>query len=299
MYLYKITNNINQKQYIGITNNIKKRWSNEKSYPIDPKRRQIIQEAIHKYGAENFNFEILQKNLSVEEAVQLEEQLIKELNTLVPHGYNVHPGGQYHPIGTAHCGVENGRALLSEEEAQYILDNRNKPMYILYEEFSNKISYAVFKKVYKHKTYTNLQTSTAEYPYNMEFSCQFTSGPLEYDDVIELRKRYANGEYWKEVYKDYQWAYQDEWTFWNVYYGNRYKLVMPEVFTKENRHKHSGLSKSGALNGRAKLTDQDVLKIRQMWSNGVTRKELYDAYPQISSSSIRNIINGKTWKHLL
>lgn len=42
MYLYKITNKINNKSYIGITNNYKKRWGNECSYPSDPKRRQVI-----------------------------------------------------------------------------------------------------------------------------------------------------------------------------------------------------------------------------------------------------------------
>ena len=54
MYVYKITNNINNKIYIGITNNYKKRWDNEKSYPKNPERRQVIQEAIHKYGKNNF-----------------------------------------------------------------------------------------------------------------------------------------------------------------------------------------------------------------------------------------------------
>ena len=39
---------------------------------------------------------------------------------------------------------------------------------------------------------------------------------------------------------------------------------MPEVFTKENRHKHSSRSKSGSLNGRAKLTEEDVIKIREL-----------------------------------
>ena len=74
---------------------------------------------------------------------------------------------------------------------------------------------------------------------------------------------------------------------------------MPEVFTEENRHKHSSMSKVGTLNGRAKLTEADVLEIRKRWSAGATRKELYEAYPQVSQVSIRDIINGKTWKHLL
>lgn len=299
MYVYKITSKINNKKYIGITNNIEKRWGNERSYPSNPKRRQVIQEAIHKYGVDNFNFEIIKRGLSIEEAVKMEKELIDTLNTLVPNGYNVHPGGEYHPVAAAKKGADNPNAKLTEQEAQYILDNRDKPIYLLYEDFNEKISYEAFKKIYHHITYTNLTTSTSEYPYNREFSCQFTSGPLEYDDVVKLRERYSNGEYWREVYKDYRWAYNDEWTFWNVYYGNRYKLVMPEVFTEENRHKHAGMSKSGSLNGRAKLNEEDVLMIRKRWSKGATRKELYEAYPQVSQVSIRGIINGKTWKHLL
>ncbi len=39
MYVYQITNNINGKIYIGITNDYKKRWSNEKNNPKDPKRQ--------------------------------------------------------------------------------------------------------------------------------------------------------------------------------------------------------------------------------------------------------------------
>lgn len=299
MYLYQITNKINNKKYIGITNNLEKRWSNERSYPSDPKRRQIIQEAIHKYGADNFDFVVLEKGLSIEEAVLKEEELIHSLDSLVPNGYNVHPGGEYFPHYSPRFGADNANALLTEEEAQYILDNRNQPMYLLYDEFSHKISYDAFKKVYHHITYTNLSTTTSEYPYNREFACQFTSGPLDYDEVVKIRKRYTNGEYWREVWKDYQWAYKNEWSFWNVYYGNCYGLVMPEVFTEENRKLHSKIGRAGSNNGRAKLTEEDVLTIRQLWKEGKTRQEIYELYPQVTTTSVRDIINNKTWKHLL
>lgn len=299
MYLYKITNKINNKSYVGITNNVTKRWDNESSYPSDPKRRQAIQEAIHKYGRSNFDFTVLEKGLSIEQAVEKEQRLIKELQTKVPNGYNVSDGGEYHPSLGPRYGADNGRALLTEEEAQYIKNNRNKPLYLLYEEFNHKIGYEAFKDCYYGKTYNNLSTNAEPYPYNLEFSTQFTSGPLEYDEVVDIRKRYANGEYWKNVYSDYRDKYENEWSFWNVYYGNHYRLVMPEVFTEENRKKHSSLGRQGEHNGRAKLTAADVVKIRELYKEGTTTSELYKAYPQVSKTSIRDIINGKTWKNLL
>ena len=64
MYLYKITNIINNKKYIGITNNYKKRWSNHR---CGNSKNMVIAKAIKKYGKENFLFEIIKKNLTLEE----------------------------------------------------------------------------------------------------------------------------------------------------------------------------------------------------------------------------------------
>ena len=295
MYVYQITNIVNNKIYIGITNNIKKRWDNHKC-SNDPD--MVIARAIRKYGQDNFRFEVLFRNLSIEEAKEKEIQLIKEKDCRVPNGYNVSKGGDYIENSTR-IGAENGRAKLTEEEAQYILDHRNLPMYALYEDFKDKISYESFKKLYHHNTYTNLSTKVQEYPYNWEFVNQFCSKGLEYDEVIDIRKRYQNGEYWREVYKDYSNIYTNEWSFWNAYNGNSYKLVMPEVFTEENRKLHSHLAKYNKPNGRAVLQEEDVLEIRRLHKEGVTNSEIYKAYPHVSSSSIRRIINGETWKYLL
>lgn len=296
MYIYQITNLKNQKVYIGQTNNISKRWSNHKCCNSP---NMVIAKAIKKYGVENFKFEILYRGLSVEEADEKEIELIKEKQSLVPNGYNVEKGG-HRNNGIQRFGADNSNAHLTEEEAQFILDNRNIPMYVLYDEYSEKISYEQFKKIYHHQTYKNLISHSEEYPYNFEFSNQFSSGnKLDYDEICSIRKRYNNSEYWLDVYKDYKDIYSDKWTFWNIYYGNRYKLVMPEVFTVENRKKHSGLGKNGEKNGRSKLTEQDVLKIRDLHKQGVSNSEIYKLYPHLTPTSIRGVINKKTWTYLL
>ena len=295
MYIYQITNLINGKVYIGQTNNIKKRWANHKC-SNDP--NMVIARALRKYGVDNFKFEILLRNLTPEEANRKEIELIKERNSLIPNGYNVATGGN-RIDGVSYFGANNSNAHLTEEEAQYILDNRDKPMYVLYDLFSDKISYEAFKKVYHHKTYTNLTTTVSEYPHNFEFGNQFTNNPLEYDEIISLRERYANGEYWRDVYKDYSWAYKNEWSFYNVYTGRSYKLIMPEVFTEENKKKHHGITKQGSKNPKAKLTEEQVIEIRRLHKEGISNSELYKAFPQVSAVSIRDIINGKTWKYLL
>ena len=299
MYLYKITNLINNKMYIGITNNYKKRWSNECYNPKDPSKQQMITKKIAQYGKENFKFEVLERNLSIEEAVLKEEKLIKELNTLVPNGYNIDKGGEYHPNCNPQLGEKNGRALLTDEQAQYIKDNRDKPLMILYEEFQDIISYEAFKKCYNGITYKHLTTTTDPYPYNFEFGNQFTNNPLEYDEIVDLRNRYNNGEFWRDVYEEYKEIYTNEWSFWNVYNGRSYCYIMPEVFTKENKKYHASSSKQGNRNGRSKLTIEDIKKIRYLYNiEHKTRKELYALYPQVTTTSIRDIINNKTWKNI-
>lgn len=302
MYVYKITNKINNKNYIGITNNVQRRWANECSYPRDKGKRQVIQEAVHKYGKQNFSFEILFENLNLDEACQLEEEMAIKYNSYTPFGYNIAKCGKLYPnvfSNQKRWGEDNPNAKLTNEEAQYILDNRDKPMYELYKDFENKISYSYFKQIYNHQKYEYLTTTTKCYPHNLEYSLQFSSGWLDYEDVISIRERYAEGEYWEKVYEDYKALYPHKWDFWNIYYGNRYRLVKPEIFSKERRKYHGSLGKQGEKNSRAKLFNEDTKHIRQLFLSGIPRKELYSLFPQVTPTSIRNVINNKTFKDVL
>lgn len=95
MLIYKITNNINNKVYIGqTTNSLNERireYRNECKY--NPNSRPIIR-AMNRYGFNNFNFEIIDKTDSKLKLDELERKYIKEYNSLITqNGYNVELGG--------------------------------------------------------------------------------------------------------------------------------------------------------------------------------------------------------------
>lgn len=61
--IYKITNNINNKCYIGRAININRRWTVHKRRATIPNKEydKYLYRAFRKYGIENFTFEILEE----------------------------------------------------------------------------------------------------------------------------------------------------------------------------------------------------------------------------------------------
>ena len=289
MYVYKIKNKINNKMYIGITDNPERRFQEHCN-----KNESIINKAIHKYGKENFSMEILEEGLSIEESYIKEKFYIKTLNSQVPNGYNVAPGGQW-----LTSGEHNGRAKLTEKEVKYIKDSRDKPLLVLYKKFEDKIGRGAFEKIYYDHNWKYVKSEIDIYPHNFEFSCQFNNSKLSYEEIVELRKEYAKGTYWRDLYEKYKDSYTSEYSFWQMYNGYTYKLIMPEVFTRENKLKQRNYKRPvGEKNGRAKLTELDVVNIRKMWKETRNRKIIYETYPHVTPTSIRDIINYKTWKNI-
>lgn len=100
--VYKHTNIINNKSYIGITSRKpENRWGKHgENYRPSKGRYSSFYNAIKKYGWDNFTHEILLEYLSFEEATQKEKELIIFYNSKAPNGYNLTNGGE----GT--CGYE-------------------------------------------------------------------------------------------------------------------------------------------------------------------------------------------------
>lgn len=79
--IYKITNKLNGKSYIGQSVHCGKRF--DEHY----KGNQLIDEVIQIERIENFTFEIL-KEVSNEELSYWEDYYIAKFNTMFPNGYN-------------------------------------------------------------------------------------------------------------------------------------------------------------------------------------------------------------------
>jgi group I intron endonuclease len=98
-YIYKITNKINQKIYIGQTINPSKRWAGHINQAKQDNPNQIISIAIKKYGQDNFSFEVIASCRSYEDANWAEEELIRQYDCLAfgGKGYNLSLGGEVAP----------------------------------------------------------------------------------------------------------------------------------------------------------------------------------------------------------
>lgn len=90
--VYKITNLINNKVYIGITKRHPKIRFNEHFC----NKKELLFKAKEKYGKENFSLEIIEDNLSEAEIDDKERYYINFYNSLVPNGYNLSIGGISH-----------------------------------------------------------------------------------------------------------------------------------------------------------------------------------------------------------
>lgn len=136
----------NGKRYFGITKNPKKRWQNGHGYS----RNKHFYNAIVKYGWENFAHEILQDNLSWEDACLLEEWYIAKYRThLYEYGYNGSLGGEK---------PGNGRQYSAEERAhrsRKMLGNKCGLGYRHTEDARRKISEAGHRR--KGKPLTDSQ----------------------------------------------------------------------------------------------------------------------------------------------
>ena len=202
--------------YIGQSNDIERRFK-EHCYKTD----LIIEKAIHKYGKENFSFEILEE-CSINELNKKEIYYIA-LYDSIKNGYNLSTGG------SIQVGELNSNAHLSEYDiidirTSYQNHERTKDVY---ERYKDKITYGSFMGIWEGTSWPHIMSEVYTKENKNFYRYQATNGELSpkavfsNDEVIALRKRYVN-ETAQQIYKDIQdrCAYQ---TLQAILWGRSYK----------------------------------------------------------------------------
>ena len=92
MFIYKITNIINNKVYVGqTTETLEKRFKRHMGYQKNSNDTKFYR-AVKKYGVENFRIDLIEEVETQEELNIREEYWIRELDS-VERGYNSYYGG--------------------------------------------------------------------------------------------------------------------------------------------------------------------------------------------------------------
>jgi len=171
--IYKATNKINGKVYIGQTTKpLNVRVSGHKSDAFNDRNNNHFHKAIKKYGINNFRWEIITQCYSLKELNKKEKLFIKKHKTF-ENGYNLTKGGkgivtcygERHPMYNKHLSKEHKQKIgkankghkCSEEQKRKI-SNANKGN-ILSEETKRKMSVA--HKGKKHTEETKRKISNA------------------------------------------------------------------------------------------------------------------------------------------
>lgn len=114
MIIYKITNNLNGKVYIGQTcRSLEGRMSEHIRH-----NTIVVDKAIQKYGADNFTVEQIDVAYDIDELNQKEQFWIRHYNSMVPNGYNQCAGGD-NTVGFHHR-ADSKQKMSIKKAVQYV-----------------------------------------------------------------------------------------------------------------------------------------------------------------------------------
>lgn len=223
--IYKITNKINNKSYIGQSIHIERRFyeHQHESYWDDSK---ILYQAFRKYGLNNFTFEVIEE--CAPEDLNIKEQYWINFYHSYPNGYNMTCGGEtnYGENHPKHKLTEND---IKDIRTRYAKKERKKEVYQLYKD---RIGESGFSKIWKGETWKAVmpEVYTKE---NKEFHLHDTANKgssngrarLTEEEVRDIRIRRKLGESCSSVYT----LYQDKLTkgsFENVWFYQNWKNII-------------------------------------------------------------------------
>lgn len=102
----------------------------------------------------------------------------------------------------------------------------------------------------------------------------FVEGESEENNIVN----HINGNKEDNHYNNLEWC--------SIEYNNKHAI------------QELGVKRSGEHNGGSKLTEKEVLDIREMFSLGKSREEISEKYNFLHKGTINSIIAKRAWKHI-
>lgn len=301
--IYKITNKINGKAYIGQSINITVRWNEHYlcSNNLTDKNSSAIHFAISKYGIENFTFEVLAL-CAPEELDEAEMYFINYYKTKGENGYNKTDGGESNPM----IGEHNGNSKMTNEDVYNIRESyaNGELKHKVYEQYRDKISINTFSDIWIGKTWKHIhcdvytdsnkkfQRTNRDYKKSHE-----KQRVLSDEQILHIRDCKNNGLQRKYVHDTFYPNININ-TFSDIWYNHTFQHLQSCLPIKPQK-KYRKIDQDGTKNHMAKLTEEEVLEIRAMRDNGCKIEEVYPKYShKIKMCSLRNVWNNKTYRNI-
>lgn len=274
--IYKITNKVNGKIYIGKSTDIVRRFAEHKRhYKSESHRKKIaLYKSMWKYGVENFIFEILEET-SVDVLDEREKYYIdfyKSNNKDI--GYNLTEGGDSGPI---YYGETNKNAKLTEDIVFQIREYY-KQGYVKKQAYEcicekQKVNINTFSdvwigKIWKHVHYDVYDESFKDEIYKKR--CENKSRLTETSSkqyVKEIRDYRNQGRYIWDIFALYS-DKMERFTFEDIWYNRCYKYIQSDI-VKESKVKY------------IKKHKFEYVKINMYNLDGKYIKTFYNAYDVI------------------
>ena len=139
--IYKIYNRVNNKIYVGSSNDISRRWCHHRTLLKRNKHHNIyLQRAYNKYGIDAFEYSIILK-CSQQTLLEQEKNTIIYLDTLAPNGYNIssEPLAPFKNRRHTHnrkISQKNKRFTDEQEKEFYLRHTNGESIYKIAKEFN-------------------------------------------------------------------------------------------------------------------------------------------------------------------
>ena len=208
MIIYKITNQINNKVYIGLTTcSLKYRWAKHIAESKNINNTKHLYKSMRKYGIKNFVIEEIDSTNDFKELGKLERHYIQQYNSTNPNlGYNLTHGGesnQYDGNPSAKVTVED---VIKIREIYAMGELSLSECWKMY---SDRLSYSGFQKIWDGVSWQGIM----DWVYSEEniaihnkqkANCGCKNGNALYsdDEVMMFRKYYVNHTL-QETYEKY------------------------------------------------------------------------------------------------